>query len=103
MDENIDHESAMKSLIKRIINEDVSTWDAVNEYIELINAYQTKELSEFAVIAKRSQKLGEKVINEGLEQKKKVGMLHLILTLQELGIYFEKEEISTILRAPKIM
>ncbi len=96
-------DSEMKSLIKDIKNNRIDTLSAIDQYINLINNYDTQSMFTIkADFSKFSTNFNKKEIQKGLNQKKHIQNLNRILVLQEFGIFFEKEEINRLLITKKI-
>jgi len=90
-----DFHSEMKLLIEHIQKNNISTIDAINKYVDLINDHETN-ISNYII------SFGKKEIQDRMNRKKHIQNLNRILVLQELGVFFDKEEINQLLITNKI-
>ncbi len=87
----------LSNLKKELLSDQISLFDAVDQFINLLNDFQNEGDEILLFDSSDFSKINKELLATNNKTKERIKNLNRIIVLQELGIKFDNEEIDILL------
>ncbi|WP_027392818.1 hypothetical protein [Aquimarina latercula] len=92
-----DLNSEIKDLKELLSKDQISLYDAIDQFIFLIENFQKNQHEDIVLFNVEMSSINRELIEKNNKIKERIKSLNRIIVLQELGIKFDQEEINSLL------